>query len=69
MWIWDSSLSWVLPDGRDVGSLEAGGLEVLLQGEETGEGVWTAVKPIDGCFVVNIGDLYEVWTNGRWVRK
>ena len=22
--------------------------------------------PHKGAFVVNIGDLYEIWTNGRW---
>jgi isopenicillin N synthase-like dioxygenase len=48
-------------DEADVGDLAAGGLQVLMQ---TGE--WQAVPPTSGAFVVNIGDLYEVWTNGRW---
>jgi isopenicillin N synthase-like dioxygenase len=37
------------------------GLQVLLP-----NGEWHPVPPTPGAFVVNIGDLYEVWTNGRW---
>ena len=48
-------------DDGDVGDMNAGGLQVRLK-----DGRWTAVKPRAGAFVVNIGDLYEVWTNGRW---
>ena len=48
-------------DESDVGDLDAGGLQVKLP-----NGNWHAVPPIPGAFVVNIGDLYEVWTNGRW---
>jgi len=48
-------------DESDVGALDAGGLQVRLQ-----NGEWYAVPPQPGAFVVNIGDLYEVWTNGRW---
>lgn len=40
----------------------SGGLEVL-----TPEGSWIAVPVIPDGFVVNIGDLMEVWTNARWV--
>eukprot|EP00658_Telonema_sp_P-2_P045297 TRINITY_DN3322_c0_g2_i4.p1 TRINITY_DN3322_c0_g2~~TRINITY_DN3322_c0_g2_i4.p1 ORF type:complete len:102 (-),score=13.78 TRINITY_DN3322_c0_g2_i4:159-464(-) len=29
-------------------------------------GEWLAVQPMAGGLIVNIGDLYEVWTNGRW---
>lgn len=29
-------------------------------------GEWHPVLPRPNAFVVNIGDLYEVWTNGRW---
>lgn len=39
-----------------------GGLEVLDR--DTGE--WMAVPVIPGTFVVNVGDLMEVWTNDRW---
>ncbi len=35
-----------------------GGLEAEIDGE------WVAVEPVDGAFVVNIGELLEVATNG-----
>ncbi|WP_417257048.1 isopenicillin N synthase family dioxygenase [Celeribacter halophilus] len=37
------------------------GLEIL-----TPEGDWKGVPPIDGAFVINIGDLMALWTGGRW---
>lgn len=40
----------------------APGLEVL-----NGAGEWIDVPPIAGTFVVNIGDLLELWTNGVFV--
>jgi isopenicillin N synthase-like dioxygenase len=40
----------------------APGLEVL-----NGAGEWIDVPPIDGSFVVNVGDLLELWTNGAFV--
>jgi isopenicillin N synthase-like dioxygenase len=40
---------------------ETAGLEVLLKGGE-----WTAVPPQAGTLVVNIGDLLERWTDGRY---
>jgi len=48
-------------DEADVGAMDAGGLQVRLR-----SGEWHAVQPQPNAFVVNIGDLYEVWTNGRW---
>ena len=52
----------------DYGSLtillpEAGsrGLEILGP-----DGAWREVPPVPGAFVVNIGDLMELWTGGRW---
>ena len=39
----------------------APGLEVL-----NGEGVWIDAPPLPGAFVVNIGDMLEVWTNGEF---
>jgi isopenicillin N synthase-like dioxygenase len=38
-----------------------GGLEVT-----THDGDWAPVEPINGAFVVNIGDLMATWTNDRW---
>ena len=40
----------------------APGLEVL-----NGAGQWIDVPPVPGTFVVNIGDLLELWTNGAFV--
>ena len=36
------------------------GLEVM-----NGAGQWIDAPPRDGCFVVNIGDMLETWTNGE----
>ena len=38
------------------------GLEVL-----NGDGVWIDAPPIPGAFVVNIGDMLELWTNGTFI--
>ncbi|WP_438750979.1 isopenicillin N synthase family dioxygenase [Pararhizobium sp. O133] len=38
------------------------GLEII-----TPDGGWTAVPPVPGAFVINIGDLMARWTNDRWV--
>lgn len=40
----------------------APGLEVL-----NGAGEWIDVPPIPGTFVVNIGDMLELWTNGAFI--
>jgi isopenicillin N synthase-like dioxygenase len=40
----------------------APGLEVL-----NGAGEWIDAPPIDGAFIVNIGDMMEIWTNGEYV--
>jgi isopenicillin N synthase-like dioxygenase len=51
-----------------------GSLTILLpeQGSRgleiwTPEGTWAEVPPIEGAFVINIGDLMAQWTNDRWV--
>ena len=41
---------------------DTGGLEVLRR--ETGD--WLGVPVVADSFVVNLGDLMEVWTNDRW---
>ncbi|MFN8074068.1 MAG: 2-oxoglutarate and iron-dependent oxygenase domain-containing protein [Kineosporiaceae bacterium] len=38
------------------------GLEVL-----NGAGQWIDAPPVDGAFVVNIGDMLQTWTNGEFV--
>ncbi|KAL6847682.1 hypothetical protein ACP4OV_022470 [Aristida adscensionis] len=29
-------------------------------------GSWVPVKPLEGAFVVNVGDIFEIFTNGRY---
>ncbi|MEM7195498.1 MAG: 2-oxoglutarate and iron-dependent oxygenase domain-containing protein [Pseudomonadota bacterium] len=41
---------------------DAGGLQV-----QNREGVWVDAPPIPGTFVINVGDLVETLTNGRYV--
>jgi isopenicillin N synthase-like dioxygenase len=38
-----------------------GGLEV-----QTPEGDWVPATPMEGCFVVNLGDMVPRWTNGLY---
>jgi isopenicillin N synthase-like dioxygenase len=40
----------------------APGLEVM-----NGAGEWIVAPPVEAAFVVNIGDMLEVWTNGEFV--
>lgn len=40
----------------------APGLEVM-----NGAGEWIDAPPVPGAYVVNIGDMLEVWTNGQFV--
>ena len=41
---------------------KAPGLEVM-----NGAGEWIDAPPADGAFIVNVGDLMEIWSNGRFV--
>ena len=38
-----------------------GGLEVCMP-----DGTWVAAPPVEGSFVVNLGDMIPRWTNGRF---
>jgi len=40
----------------------APGLEVM-----SADGIWVDAPPMDGTLVMNIGDLFETWTNGYFV--
>lgn len=37
-----------------------------LQVRDEKDGGWVGIPPVDGAFVVNIGDLMARWTNDRW---
>eukprot|EP00310_Coccolithus_braarudii_P013857 CAMPEP_0183345614 /NCGR_PEP_ID=MMETSP0164_2-20130417/10992_1 /TAXON_ID=221442 /ORGANISM="Coccolithus pelagicus ssp braarudi, Strain PLY182g" /LENGTH=358 /DNA_ID=CAMNT_0025516775 /DNA_START=67 /DNA_END=1143 /DNA_ORIENTATION=- len=52
----------LLQDEADLLQGGGGGLQVRPRSGRS----WLSVKPRPDAFVVNIGDLYEVWTNGRW---
>ena len=67
--------SSTLPGQQRAGAhTDYGSLTILLpqpgsRGLEirTPDGVWTEVPAPEGAFVINIGDLMEHWTAGRWV--
>src|SRR5262249_3475923 len=50
---------------------DAGALTLLMQDEQPGlevlkDGVWRLVEPRRDAFVVNIGDIAQVWSNHRY---
>jgi isopenicillin N synthase-like dioxygenase len=50
---------------------DAGALTLLLQDEVIGlqvyrDGLWHTVRPLAGAFVINIGDMVQVWSNDRY---
>jgi len=57
---------WGVQEHTDMGFLtillqdENGGLEVRSRGSDK----WISAPPIPGTFVVNIGDMLELWTHG-----
>ena len=50
------SLTILLPEA------DSRGLEILNK-----QGQWQEVPAIEDAFIINIGDLMSIWTNGRWV--
>ncbi len=49
-----NALTILLPD-------PVGGLEVQLR-----DGSWAEVEPLEGAFIVNIGNMMEAWSGGRF---
>ncbi len=50
---------------------DAGALTILLQDDVGGLEVfggdeWLHVEPVEGAFVINIGDMMQVWSNDRY---
>ncbi|XP_028797926.1 protein DMR6-LIKE OXYGENASE 2-like [Neltuma alba] len=41
---------------------EVGGLEV----KRKSDGQWVGVKPIPNTYIINLGDVLQVWTNGQY---
>ncbi|KAJ7863128.1 Clavaminate synthase-like protein [Mycena olivaceomarginata] len=58
-----SALQVFLPQAEGSSIPDTTGLPAE-QGAE--EGVWITADPIPGCVVVNIGEMWEVWTNGLY---
>ena len=49
------SLTILLPEPK------SSGLQIFRRGK------WIDVPSTDDCFIINIGDLMELWTSNRWV--
>lgn len=50
---------------------DAGAVTILLQDGVSGlqvykDGLWHVVQPIKGAFVINIGDMVQVWSNDEY---
>ena len=62
----EQAISWGVHEHTDMGFLtillqdENGGLEVRSRGSDE----WVSAPPIPGTFVINIGDMLELWTHG-----
>ncbi len=61
-------------DGADLGihhHSDAGAVTILLQDDVSGlqvhkDGFWHVVQPVEGAFVINIGDMVQVWSNDEY---
>ena len=50
---------------------DAGAVTILLQDAVSGlqvfkDGMWHIVEPVEGAFVINIGDMVQVWSNDEY---
>lgn len=69
-----SDLPATQQDEADLGihhHTDAGAVTVLVQDAVSGlqvykDGLWHTVMPVDDAFVVNIGDMVQVWSNDRY---
>lgn len=66
--VWESEDDeWGVREHTDMGFLtilrqdSSGGLQVKAR-----DGRWIQAPPLDGTFVINIGDMLEVWTHGLY---
>jgi isopenicillin N synthase-like dioxygenase len=67
----DDPLAGEAGDSADLGihhHTDAGALTLLLQDDVSGlqvyrDGLWHNVRPLAGAFVINIGDMVQVWSN------
>ena len=62
------------PDQQRAGAhTDYGSLTILLPEANTSglqifhKNKWIDIPPTEDCFVINIGDLMELWTSNRWV--
>ncbi len=69
-----SDLPEAASEGADLGihhHSDAGAVTILLQDDVSGlqvfkDGFWHGVEPVDGAFVINIGDMVQVWSNDEY---
>jgi len=63
----DNTVRWGVGEHTDYGVLtllaqdDIGGLQIKLK-----DGEWIEAPPIEDSFVVNIGDMLSIWTNGLY---
>ncbi|MEP1649461.1 MAG: 2-oxoglutarate and iron-dependent oxygenase domain-containing protein [Paracoccaceae bacterium] len=64
-----------MPATKDIVGIDAHSdfecFTILLQGAPglqvmNADDVWIEAMPIEGCFIVNIGDIFETWSGGRF---
>jgi len=47
-------------------AVENPGASIMAREEGIEEGIWVTVDPVPGCLIVNIGEMWEIWTNGLY---